>query len=133
MPNSNGRLPQHSLKIVGMTKKLPPHERKAFAHRLISARESAGYAEQIEFAAALGISGARYGRWERAETEPDIAMLAKIQRLTETSLDILIAGERPVVRFEQEPPETAGKPTLHETRQTFHPALKKRRTSKPIK
>lgn len=47
-----------------------------------------------DFAQALGVSEARYRRWEAAETEPDIFYLQRISRITGISLDTLISGER---------------------------------------
>lgn len=66
--------------------------RAAFARRLTAARVSAGYETMRDFAAALGSEEARYRRWEAAETEPDLAHLQKISRLTHVSLDVLITG-----------------------------------------
>jgi transcriptional regulator with XRE-family HTH domain len=85
-------------KTQGMPAKLPPKSaiayRAAFARRLAAAREASGYATMREFADALGVSEARYRRWEAAETEPDIYHMQKIARLTGASLDSLISGDR---------------------------------------
>lgn len=75
-------------------KTISPH-RQAFATRLEAARVASGYETMREFAEALGISEARYRRWEAAETEPDLLHLQRIARLTGVSLDVLISGRRP--------------------------------------
>ena len=81
-----------------MPAKLPPKPvssfRQAFARRLEAARIAAGYSSMRDFAAALGIQEARYRRWEAAETEPDLAFLQKIAKITGASLDSLISGDR---------------------------------------
>jgi transcriptional regulator with XRE-family HTH domain len=81
-----------------MPAKLPPKPaiayRAQFARRLSAAREAAGYPTMRDFAEALGVTEARYRRWEAAETEPDIFYLQKIARITGISLDTLISGER---------------------------------------
>jgi transcriptional regulator with XRE-family HTH domain len=83
---------------AAMPAKLPPKPtssiRQTFARRLEAARVAAGYPTMREFAEALAIAGARYRRWEAAETEPDLMHLAKIAKLTGISLDILIGGDR---------------------------------------
>lgn len=78
-------------------KSVSPH-RQAFANRLEAARVAAGFDTMRDFAEALGISEARYRRWEAAETEPDIMHLQKIARITRVSLDVLISGQRPTHR-----------------------------------
>lgn len=82
----------------GMPAKLPPKPdssaRASFARRLAAAREAAGYSTMRDFSAALGVAEARYRRWEAAETEPDLAHLAKIARVSGISLDTLVMGER---------------------------------------
>jgi transcriptional regulator with XRE-family HTH domain len=83
---------------AAMPAKLPPRSpvshRVMFARRLSAAREAAGYPTMREFADALGVSEARYRRWEAAETEPDLFYLQKIARMTGASLDTLISGDR---------------------------------------
>ena len=69
-----------------------PH-RAEFARRLEAARRSSGFETMRDFAAALGVSEARYRRWEAAETEPDILHLQKISRLARVSLDALLSSE----------------------------------------
>lgn len=82
----------------GMPAKKPPNKahpsRAAFARRLEAARIAAGYETMREFAVALGITEARYRRWEAAETEPGLMFLNKIHALTGVSLDTLISGEK---------------------------------------
>lgn len=68
--------------------------RQAFATRLEAARIASGFETMREFAESLGVSEARYRRWEAAETEPDIFHLQKIARVTGVSLDVLITGHR---------------------------------------
>lgn len=67
-------------------------ERSAFADRLVLVRKQAGYKSKASFARKLGIEEARYRKWERAGSEPDLHHLCKIQRITGVSLDYLIAG-----------------------------------------
>jgi transcriptional regulator with XRE-family HTH domain len=71
-----------------------------FAVRLKAVRMSAGYRTKISFARKLGVEGETYNRWERGETEPGIAELAKIHEITGASLDMLIAGDFRRVREE---------------------------------
>lgn len=84
--------------IWGMAKtaepRIAPALRTAFARRLTAARMAAGFETMREFALALGIEEARYRRWEKAETEPDLVHLDKIARLTGAELDTLISGKR---------------------------------------
>jgi transcriptional regulator with XRE-family HTH domain len=75
-------------------KSVSPH-RQAFANRLSAARIASGFETMRDFSEALGISEARYRRWEAAETEPDLMHLQKIARITGVSLDVLISGQRP--------------------------------------
>lgn len=84
---------------LAMPAKKPPKpstpHRQAFANRLAAARVASGFETMREFSEALGISEARYRRWEAAETEPDLMHLQKIARITGVSLDVLISGQRP--------------------------------------
>jgi transcriptional regulator with XRE-family HTH domain len=66
--------------------------RQSFARRLRAARIANGFDSMRELAASLGIEEARYGRWERAETEPDLEMLMKLRSALSISLDVLICG-----------------------------------------
>lgn len=94
--SGNGKLtcaPGAAAHHAGMAKPAPP-ARLDFACRLAAARQAAGYDTMRDFAAALGVEEARYGRWERAETEPDITCLRRIADMTHVSLDILIGGKR---------------------------------------
>lgn len=81
-----------------MPSKQPPRSgstlRNAFAVRLEAARIAAGFDTMREFSEALGISEARYRRWEAAETEPDLLHLQRISKITGVSLDTLISGQR---------------------------------------
>lgn len=67
--------------------------RKLFASRLKSARILAGFKTQKDFADAISVEHETYRRWERAETEPNIATLAKIASECDVSLDSLILGK----------------------------------------
>ncbi len=73
----------------------------SLARRLVAIRlsygESAGEPEisRNRFAELLGVKGPTYGRYERAEMEPGLAVLAAIHRLTGASLDYLILGIGP--------------------------------------
>jgi len=72
-----------------------------FAARLKQLRLN--YGKQVEqpglsarqFANILGIAAQRYRRYERAEIEPPLEVLALLRRLTGVSLDRLVAGMRP--------------------------------------
>jgi transcriptional regulator with XRE-family HTH domain len=52
--------------------------REAFSTRLQGLREAKGYTTARGFSRALQIDEARYSRWERAETEPDISNILRI-------------------------------------------------------
>lgn len=72
-----------------------------FASRLRLTRELYGQRvgnpllSQKEFAAAVGIEAETYRRYERGETEPPLATLARIRAVTGVSLDFLVAGSVP--------------------------------------
>ena len=57
---------------------LAPPVRAGFAKRLREQRVQGGYARARSFAHALGIDENRYTRYERAEAEPDLALIHKI-------------------------------------------------------
>ena len=63
-----------------------------FSRRLKAARISAGYRSMKAFAEALGVEDETYRRWERGETEPGLARLRRISKMTSISLDILVSG-----------------------------------------
>ena len=71
----------------------------AFAARLRALRMSLPPPEgqkemtQAAFAAMLGIADETYRRYERGETEPPLAVLARIRDITGASLNALVAGE----------------------------------------
>ena len=78
-----------------------PHStkpRSPFALRLVETRRAFGIRtgrpelDQKDFAAALGVEGETYRRYERGETEPKLATLARIREVTGTPLDWLICG-----------------------------------------
>jgi transcriptional regulator with XRE-family HTH domain len=58
--------------------------------RVKSLRGKRGYAQQKEFAAAIGVSPARYNQYENGTREPDHAMLALIAKKLDTSVDYLL-------------------------------------------
>lgn len=76
-------------------RKIGKTARENFATRLIFAREQAGYETQIDFAEAIGVESATYSRWERAETEPDIAAIGRIVKTLNVSADYLLVGKLP--------------------------------------
>lgn len=65
---------------------------RGFAKRLEAARVAAGFDTMQEFAGRIGVSPARYRRWEAAETEPPLHLLVKIKHEVGKSLDFLICG-----------------------------------------
>jgi transcriptional regulator with XRE-family HTH domain len=58
---------------------LPP--KPNFSNRLRTLRAAKGYATARDFSRALQIEEARYTRWERGETEPDISNILRICRV----------------------------------------------------
>lgn len=73
-------------------KEKPPY-RVEFSKRLQAARIAAGYEDHKKFAKAIGVASPTYGRWERAETEPNILFLGRIAEATGKSLDWLLTGK----------------------------------------
>jgi transcriptional regulator with XRE-family HTH domain len=68
-----------------------PLTRAVFARRLRELRVPKGYRTARSFARALGIDENRYTRYERAEVEPDLALLLRIcEVLAVTPNDLLI-------------------------------------------
>jgi transcriptional regulator with XRE-family HTH domain len=90
---------------MGQKKSRPDSQaRAAFAARLKAARLSHGnYPNNIDLARAIGVEGETYNRWERGETEPGIANLAKLHAALGISLDWLVAGDRRGLPFEEQP------------------------------
>ena len=66
--------------------------RSAFGRRLEQLRLDCGYDTQAAFAILLGVEAARYGRWERGETQPNIETLSRLQVVTNACLNKLIVG-----------------------------------------
>lgn len=64
-----------------------------FGRRLKGVRNSLGYTQE-EMAHALGISGARYSKYEIGRSEAPYEVLIRVANLTDTDLDYLIAGQR---------------------------------------
>jgi transcriptional regulator with XRE-family HTH domain len=66
-----------------------------FAARLRALRMSQdGEPDMGEFARMLSVEGETYRRWERSETEPNIATLNRIRKITGCDLNWLIGPER---------------------------------------
>ncbi len=71
----------------------------AFAARLRALRLSLPPPEdqkelsQADFAKLLGLEAETYRRYERGETEPPLAVLARLRAVTGASLNSLVAGE----------------------------------------
>ena len=82
--------------MIAMVKKTRSNETTAFALRLKATRVSCNFEHASHLAELLGVEGARYRKWERGEAEPSVENLAKIQEITNVSLDFLIAGRAPV-------------------------------------
>ncbi len=64
-----------------------------FARRLRELRVPKGFKTARSFARALGIDENRYTRYERAEVEPDLALLRKICELLRILPNDLLGGE----------------------------------------
>ena len=75
--------------------KRPADHKVGFAQRLKMARTAAGYETAAEGARALGIEAATYGRWERAETEPNLAAINAICTAYKVSSDFLVLNRMP--------------------------------------
>ncbi len=76
----------------------PPDEhahRRAFAKRLRALRVPRGFRTARSFAEKLGIDENRYTRYERAEVEPDIALLIRICQALAITPDELFGFEAP--------------------------------------
>ena len=81
-------------RLVNWTKCLVNTEIKsAFGHRLKDIRSSLAYTQE-EMAHALGISGARYSKYEIGRSEAPYEVLIRLAHLTGTDLNYLIAGQR---------------------------------------
>lgn len=102
----------------------PPAARGDFARRLRALRVPRGFATARAFALALGIDENRYTRYERAEVEPDLALIRHIcEVLGVTPNELLGPGALPVDGVAQADgagPRSAGA------------AARKRRLRKPV-
>jgi transcriptional regulator with XRE-family HTH domain len=79
-----------------MTEARPRSVRQQFAHRLKELRHARGFRTARSLAQALAIDENRYTRYERAEVEPDLALLVRIcQALGATPNDLLGDGGQP--------------------------------------
>jgi transcriptional regulator with XRE-family HTH domain len=58
---------------------------------------------QEEFASSIELKGETYRRYERGETEPNIATLAKLRSKYKVNLHHLISGEPDLVAETQHP------------------------------
>ena len=70
----------------------PSSSLPSFCLKLKSARILAGYESAKDSANDLGLEVETYRRYERGETDPNLATLLAIRRLTKQSLDVLISG-----------------------------------------
>lgn len=74
-------LPVSVMRCTAITPRMSNQEsnktRKLFAERLRASRRDAGYKTARKFAAALEIDENRYTRYERAEVEPDLGLIAR--------------------------------------------------------
>lgn len=101
---------------------------KAFPKRLADLRIRYGQdidrreLNATEFAEILGLEAETYRRYERAETQPNIATLALIRELTGVSLDSLIADMAPGRSVHAKPPTLADR--LRWTRELMEPDAK---------
>ena len=69
--------------------------KKAFAERLRSAREAAGYKTMADFADAMGVEPPTYRYWERGQSLPDLPQLTRICQLLDVEPnDLLPLGKR---------------------------------------
>lgn len=57
---------------------LDPLVKDDFGKILKKARENAGFESAEDFAALLGVEGARYRYWERGEAMPSVTMVVRI-------------------------------------------------------
>ena len=74
----------------------PREHRSGFAKRLKATRLKAGHDTKASFARELSVKVVEtYRRYERGETEPDIALLNRIHEVTGVDLNWLIAGQEP--------------------------------------
>jgi len=81
------------------TNSISPPIRAIFAKRLRAMRIPRGYPTARSFAAALQIDENRYTRYERAEVEPDLSLLAKICTLLAVSPNDLLDMTPPATAF----------------------------------
>ena len=81
-----------------MTKRTVSCSDPTFPGRLIAVRQSAGFKTASDFARALDLAPATYGRYERGETDPNVQLLKNIYQLTGVSLDFLVGGDLALLR-----------------------------------
>ena len=91
-PPAENRRERQEANLARPPKRSP--DRPLFAVRLEAARVLTGL-DMGQFAAAIGVEAETYRRYERGETEPNVATMQKIRKATGVSLDFLIAGIRP--------------------------------------
>lgn len=84
------RLLGAAVRIRRMTGEFNDKVMRLFAERLTRARERAGYKDAEEFAAILGVSGARYRYWERGESAPRLEMFTRICEALKVSPNYLL-------------------------------------------
>lgn len=92
-----------------MPKHVPSPEMRRFAQRLRSLRVPRGYKTARSFAEKLGIHENRYTRYERAEVEPDLALILQISSaLAVTPNDLLCETPMPAGNAAVASAENAG-------------------------
>lgn len=75
---------------------------EALGTRLKAARITAGFESAEAFAQVIREEGATYRKQERGESPPSLETLVEIARVTDYSLDWLIAGWGPPQRAKRE-------------------------------
>jgi transcriptional regulator with XRE-family HTH domain len=88
-----------------MPRKSPsPSSLPPAARRIVGLRLQSGLSQKA-FAATLGLTDARWGRYERGETEPNFDILATLRRTYGVDLNALICGPAPATQPEIPPVE----------------------------
>jgi len=82
------------MSLAMATNPKPTRAMKEFGDRLKAARLLAGYNYAEDFAKDVGVEAPRYRRYERGDAWPPLEVLLKISELTNTRLDMLLAGRK---------------------------------------
>lgn len=88
---ANLRFVNWEIPLIGMAR--PSIAKTPFAQRLTAVREALGHKERKAFAGLLGMHPDTLGGYERGDTFPDQAFLARYKLDFSVNLDWLIAGE----------------------------------------